>query len=187
MATPEITIPLGELDAGGKAFRFPLRTAWLRSALVDSGEVEIPGGDGLLDVRASKSGNDVVVHGHVEAELQVSCARCLAPARVTVSESVSLLFVPSSSQRTGGGATKSEDGDLTFEEEEADVYSYQGETVVLDDVVRDELLLGIPMIPLCSPDCPGMQPTVNRNREEDAFPALDPRLAPLLKFKADKE
>ena len=41
---------------------------------------------------------------------------------------------------------------------DADVIPYDWETVVLDDLVRDELLLGIPMIPLCSEACPGIRP-----------------------------
>jgi CheY-like chemotaxis protein len=43
-----------------------------------------------------------------------------------------------------------------FSPEEADTLPFDGETVVLDDLVKDELLLEIPMIPLCSETCPGM-------------------------------
>ncbi len=34
----------------------------------------------------------------------------------------------------------------------------KGRRSVLDDLVRDELVLEIPMIPLCSEACPGMSP-----------------------------
>ena len=55
---------------------------------------------------------------------------------------------------------------------------------MLDDLVRDELLLGIPMIPLCSEACPGMSPAPESNAQ--ATPQekpMDPRLAPLLAFR----
>ena len=58
--------------------------------------------------------------------------------------------------------------------------AYDGETVVLDDLVRDELLLGIPMIPLCSEGCPGIRP---EQSEGEAVASIDPRLRPLLGLK----
>ena len=59
--------------------------------------------------------------------------------------------------------------------------AYDGETVVLDDLVRDELLLGIPMIPLCSEGCPGIRP---EQSEREAVASIDPRLRPLLGLKS---
>ena len=66
---------------------------------------------------------------------------------------------------------------------EADVLPYDGENVVLDDLVRDDLLLEIPMIPLCSEDCPGI---ASASVKEETRP-VDPRLAPLLRMKKEKE
>jgi len=67
---------------------------------------------------------------------------------------------------------------------EADVLPYDGENVVLDDLVRDDLLLEIPMIPLCSEDCPGI---ASAHAKEEAQVPIDPRLAPLLRMKKEKE
>jgi uncharacterized protein len=135
-----------------------------------------PGGkDGELDLRLSKSGKDVVVRGNVTAELTVECARCLQPARVVVREPLSGLLVPTGEL---SGDSHSDEAELT--PEEADVMPYDGETVVLDDFVRDELLLGVPMIPLCSESCPGISP---QTLPESASQAIDPRLSPLLRLK----
>ena len=68
---------------------------------------------------------------------------------------------------------------------DADVVPYDGQTVVLDDLVRDEILLEIPMIPLCSADCPGMQ-SASLNKSP-APPSVDPRLEPLRRLKLPKE
>ena len=64
--------------------------------------------------------------------------------------------------------------------DDGNTWPYDGETVVLDDLVRDELLLGIPMIPLCSESCPGISPRVEG---ESNGVGLDPRLRPLLELK----
>ncbi|HLK35425.1 MAG TPA: DUF177 domain-containing protein [Polyangiaceae bacterium] len=170
-SSPEFTIPARDLDAGGRHFRFPIRASWLRGAL-EGTDVRPSETDGELDVRASRSATDVVVVGSVAAELVLPCARCLEPARVHVREGVSVLAVQNPSQHGTAGADEeaSVDG--------AELLSFDGETVVLDDLVRDELLLGVPMIPLCSEGCAGIRP--ERAGDAPAGTPLDARLLPLL-------
>ncbi len=147
-------------------------------------------------MRLSKSGPDVVVRGTLAADVVVPCSRCLTPAVVTVREEVSVLAVPghvapkekAKDGKNGKHAKDSDDEDeLEGETEEADVIAYEGDTIVLDDLVRDELLLGIPMIPLCSEACPGIRPervsidAADATSAEDA--SIDPRLRPLLRLK----
>jgi uncharacterized protein len=181
MAAPEFSFPACALDAGGKHVCFPVRASWLRGVL-EGTDVQPGGGDGELDLRLSKSGADVVVRGTVTAEVSVSCARCLQPARFVVREPLSALVV-----LAGGVAAPHRPGDKADEADEksgaldqADVIPYDGETVVLDDLVRDEVLLGIPMIPLCSETCPGIRPEAP---PESALSGIDPRLRPLLRLK----
>ncbi|HEX8793508.1 MAG TPA: DUF177 domain-containing protein [Polyangiaceae bacterium] len=147
----EFSIPVRDLDAAGKPYRFTLRQAWLRGAL-EGTEVQPAAGDGSLDVRVSKSGTDVVLRGKLAAELVVPCARCLEPARVSVKEELSALAVPQAKLREQ--KRKGEDADEAAPD--ADMIAYDGENLVLDDLVRDELLLAVPMIPLCSEACPGI-------------------------------
>jgi uncharacterized protein len=174
MGTPEFSVPARELDAGGKEVRFPVRAAWIRGAL-EGTEVAQGGSDGELDLRLSKSGNDVVVRGRLTAELSVPCARCLEPASIVVDEALSALAVPAADM-----APKASDDANDPPERDAEMIPYDGETVVLDDLVRDELLLAVPMIPLCSEACPGISPAIS---SESAEPAIDPRLRPLLQLK----
>jgi uncharacterized protein len=175
----EFTIVVSELDAGGKEYSFPVRAGWVRGALEDH-EATTSGKDGKLRVRASKSGHDVVVHGTLDAELEVPCARCLEPTKLPIHADLSVLYVPAST-------LKAESGGEDLSDEEADTLPFHGETVVLDDLVRDELLLGVPMIPLCSEACPGMSPAPEREEgKADEAKPIDPRLAPLLAFSARK-
>jgi len=101
--------------------------------------------DGELDLRLSKSGADVVVRGTLRADLTVPCARCLEPAHVCVHEELSALAVATGKAR-GEKADEEDEGGT----ESADTIAFDGDSLVLDDLVRDELLLGIPMIPLWS-------------------------------------
>jgi uncharacterized protein len=179
MADPEFAIPVRDLDVAGKPFHFPVRAAWLRAAL-EGTAVGATEEEGRLELRLSRSGTDVVVRGKLEARVTAQCARCLEPTPVSVSETISALAVPTAPVRSSSGGE--DDDDLS--PDQADFIAYDGETVVLDDLVRDELLLGIPMIPLCSEACTGIQPPTPPEEPQDAaIGRVDPRLRPLLRLK----
>ena len=179
MSDHEFTIKTSEIDAGGKDYRFVLRSPWLRGVLEDH-EATATSTDGIVAVRVSKSGPDVVVHGSLDATVRVPCARCLEPVDVDVHSDLSVIYVPGSKVKDAEDSGKVE---YTLEDAEADTLPFDGETVVLDDLVRDEVLLGVPMIPLCSDDCPGMSPAPETNADAPSEKKeIDPRLAPLLAF-----
>jgi uncharacterized protein len=64
--------------------------------------------------------------------------------------------------------------------DQPDLLTYDGETVVLDELIRDELLLGIPIVPLCSDTCAGIR---RLEAPQLADHGIDPRLQPLLRLK----
>jgi uncharacterized protein len=80
-----------------------------------------------------------------------------------------------------------EEEEYEFSSDEADVAPYDGDTVVLDDVVKDEILREIPMIPLCSEDCQGISPPAEPIPAEEETDRIDPRLLPLLELSKKKE
>lgn len=175
----EFTIPVRELDAGGKELRFVVRAGWLRRAL-EGTDIGPAGPDGELDVRVSRSGNDVVVRGTLSAELVVPCARCLEPAPVAVDEEIAVIAVPEAAHRRPAAC-----GEDDLAADQPDLIPYDWETVILDDLVRDELVLAVPMIPLCSGACPGIrpQPSEEPARGPSEPSSIDPRLRPLLRLK----
>jgi uncharacterized protein len=174
----DFVIPVHDLDAAGRPVCLPIRVSWMRGAFEET-DVNPADADGRLELRVSKSGADVIVRGTVDAAVLVACSRCLEPARVAVHEDISALAVQSSiNDRTrehagarGGNVDPKEDVD-------SDLIRYDGDTLVLDDLVRDVLLLGIPMLPLCSESCPGIRPELSQPSVETS--GVDPRLRPLL-------
>jgi uncharacterized protein len=176
--THEFSIPAADLDAGGRSYSFAVRPAWVRGAL-EAHEATAGAKEGRLEIRASKSGSDVVVHGQLEAELVAPCARCLEPVTIPVKQEISALFVPA------GKLESPKEPEYEFGSDEADTFAFDGDTVVLDELVRDELVLETPMIPLCSEDCPGMSPP-SPSKSASSDKPVDPRLAPLLAIKPAK-
>ena len=178
MSEHEFPIPVSELDAGGKEYRFTVRPTWIRGQLEEH-EASATERDGSVVVRASKSGHDVVVNGKLEAELSIPCARCTEPFKLPIKTDIAVLYAQAAKLKTP------DKNEYEFSAEEADTLPFDGETVVLDDLVRDEILLEIPMIPLCSETCPGMG-TPPGTEEKAQEKGIDPRLAPLMAFRAKK-
>lgn len=163
-----------------------LTAAWLNAALREAAAGAPPGAAdaeicGLLTGRLSRSGNDIVVRCRVLARVGTPCVRCLDPALVSVQADLSLLLQPVlRSELRLGPARAGWAPEHEFSVAEADLDVYDGETVVLDDFVREAILLEIPNFPLCSPSCPGIAATGTCIAPQPApAPALDPRFAAL--------
>lgn len=181
----EFEIKVTELEAGGKDYSFPLRASWLASELESLGEaargLSAPKTDGLVEVYAQKTGADVVVNGRVKGSLLAECSRCLGPAIIPIAVDIGVvLSARGAAPRTGGIRETAELDDLTPDEVDREFFS--GDVIDLANLVREHLLLEVPMQPLCREDCPGIEMPASQKKAAAAFavkPAVDPRLAAL--------
>ena len=127
-----------------------------------------------LALSVQKDGDVVFVTGTLAARIPVACSRCLEPTQLTVSPAVDMRFVPSPAGRT-------EEHELGTDELETDVYAH--DEIDVRALVQGETELGLPMKPLCRPDCRGLCPVCGANRNAVACAcgdaSADPRWAPL--------
>lgn len=181
MERPLLSISRKSLDDGPKEIRSALPAAWLaRHLSVD--ESLSASTDGRVDLRLTPSGGDnFLLQGRVHATVDITCGRCLGPAKVPVDVAVTLLLVPekdTSGRPVRGKRSKDSEGEFEFDRDEADVATYDGETVVLDELVREAIVLDLPISALCSETCAGMasDPAVAATLEQAR---VDPRLQKL--------
>jgi len=122
---------------------------------------------------------DIRVHGRLAGSLEGKCDRCLEPVPLKVGGEFDLLYRPAEAD--------SAQAEKAISEEDTEVGYYEGSGVQLEDVVREQVLLWLPLHVFCQPGCKGICPTcgVNRNREACACqaPRLDDRWAALKNFK----
>ncbi len=166
-----------DLDESGKEWNFAIGKEWLGSALADC-ELRPGAEDGRLNVHAQRNGMDVLVQGHITANLAATCARCLNDVSIDVDLAMTALFSP---EHTRPGDR--EEIDVRLDEVNHDYY--EGREIVLDPMVREHLLLEAPMKPLCSEDCEGIAVPEHLRPPAEVFgdAAPDARFAPLLKLK----
>ena len=100
---------------------------------------------------------DIRVVGDFSTRVELKCARCLDPVVRDLSGEIDLLYRP-----LGTNADKKDDSSIS--EQESEIGYYQGDGVELADVLKEQVLLSVPIRELCSPDCKGLCPLCGQNR-----------------------
>ena len=128
------------------------------------------GADTYLDVKFEAVTEGVLVTGSATAPLAGECARCLRPLNTSVTASFTELYLYADGRRTHEKHDKHEKYDKNakhdrrnsrewFDEdtEQNDEERYlDGDLLDLEPVLRDAVVLALPMSPLCREDCPGL-------------------------------
>jgi uncharacterized protein len=117
-------------------------------------------GDLLLEVDLDKVDNGIQVSGLMTGTAIRECVRCLkefdGPLEVPIAVSYQCLPKAKGGQGRKSPvveekATDLEEGDLA-----GDVYLCQGEKLDLSEMLREQVLLDVPMHPLCNESCQGL-------------------------------
>jgi len=102
---------------------------------------------------------DIRVRAHYDGKFEVPCARCVEPVNYELNSDFDLLFRP-----VGADGEAAEHSITTSETE---IGYYQGGSLELEDVLREQVLLSLPAKTLCRQDCKGLCPRcgINLNTE----------------------
>jgi len=123
-----------------------------------------------LDLRLESVVEGVLVSGTVTAPVTGECARCLGPVSDTVTVDLRELFAYADS--------------ATAETTDSDEVSHlAGDLLDLEPVVRDAVVLALPLSPLCRQDCRGLCPgcgaALDELPDDHTHATTDPRWAAL--------
>lgn len=127
---------------------------------------------GPLEYRlvAQASNRRIIVNGELNCRIRLLCSRCLAPIDET-------LTIPFEEQ-----FQVMKDSDPEPDEED-DFVPVTSERIELTPFLEEELVVHLPLAPLCSEDCKGLCPECGGNRNEQACACkterIDPRLEAL--------
>lgn len=152
----------------------------LGSELRPATPVKVSGRAALVEEReGAQRIPDIRVVGKVATRLEIRCARCLEPVLKDVSSSFDLLYRPQGSERRPEEAA--------INEAETEIGFYQGNGVLLEDVIKEQLLLTVPLRTVCREECKGLCPQCGRNRNLEpcncSSQPPDPRWAALEEIK----
>jgi uncharacterized protein len=123
----------------------------------------------------NKKVEDIRLAGRLSTQLEMPCARCLEPVVEAVTRDFDLLYRPQ-----GVDAGREE---VSVTAAEAEVSYYQGEGLLLEDALREQVLLAAPLKVICREDCKGLCPQCGKNLNAEqcscAEPVADLRWSPL--------
>ncbi len=91
---------------------------------------------------------DIRVRASYRGDFEVLCARCVEPVSVPLAGEFDLLFRPENAD--------AESGERSITEDETEIGYYGKSGLLLEDVVREQVLLSLPGRTLCKEDCKGL-------------------------------
>jgi uncharacterized protein len=120
-------------------------------------------------VRVTRTAQGLLVQVRMHAKIILECVRCLKDCWQPLDIDFADLYAFTQKTISESGLILPEDGKID-----------------LAPVIRDEMLLAVPISPLCSPDCQGLCPICGGNLNESVCQheeeSIDPRLDILKSF-----
>ena len=142
-----------EISDEGRSLNVPLSADWVKEECPDL-EAR-PAREGLtFKGHLSRQGDDAFLRGTLSGAFDCSCSRCLEAAKVPVRIPVQVTFV----------ASDEDDED----EDDVDVAHFDGDEIDIGPELREQILLNMPINPVCREACAGLCPTCGVNRNSTA-------------------
>lgn len=153
--------------SGEKAYEFPIPHEWLEEALADT-EYGAPPADaepGSLEVTGRKMGADVLADGRIEVTLRVPCARCTETIDWPVDLHFTQLFTP-----RGAYEEQHAEDEVELTPQDLERETFTGDEIALDALVRENLILEVPMTPRCPEGCSAPEIAAILDKPEEKKP-----------------
>jgi uncharacterized protein len=131
------------LDVDGQQCDFPSEAGRLRAPV-------------HFEARVRKIDPEIIVEGRISTIVEMECARCLKSHNQVLNDTFKAVYRPKPEVEVLVD-------ELELDEADLDVYSYEGESISLSDLLHDQLLLLLPVKPLCEPECAGLCPSCGKN------------------------
>ena len=136
----EVTYPSGEIE-------------YLVNDLHQTGPLEAQGEAELLP----NTLGEIRVRGHVKVVMEADCDRCLEKAAFPIDSDFDLFYRPEKKPDHPGEEAAIDAG-------ESEIGFYKGAGLQLEDILREHILLAMPMQRVCSETCQGICPVCGQNR-----------------------
>jgi uncharacterized protein len=187
-----MVVSVDQIREGGLSLDQRLSETFLTHTLADVKDTGFrPVGGAELHVTLRKTGGGVLVQGATEVAVHTPCKRCLADVPLWVPVAFTLNLIPTSRRAAHNGLTGGDDEHAeragSFDLDQVDEEVFDGKTIDLDPIVREQVLLALPMQAVCREDCQGLCGMCGQNLNEGscdcASERVDPRLASLKNIK----
>ena len=153
---------------------FPADTLDLVPDVRQSGPLQSAGRAMLVEEHDGHRGkiDDIRVVGELKTDLEILCARCLEPVAFPVKREFDLLYRPA-------GLDVVEGKEVELQDKDAAISYYEHDGVELSELLREQVLLEVPLKTVCKEECQGLCPHCGSNLNHGKCgceqPPADPR------------
>jgi uncharacterized protein len=135
----EVAFPPGEIDFSDSGL-------FQKSILEANGSAEL----------LAHTLGEIRIQGRLTVSMGADCDRCLEPAEFPLESNFDLFYRPALEARL--------EGEVEIDPGETEIAFYEGGGIELKDVLREFVLLAMPMQKICRADCRGFCPVCGQNR-----------------------
>lgn len=114
-----------------------------------------------LELYLERVGAIVTIQGALRGEAVMHCGRCLSAYPHKLAGNFRLKATPKSTERRY-------EKEIELLESELDEFTYEGNTLDLREIVQEQVILALPLAPLCHEDCRGLCARCGSNLNTDA-------------------
>ncbi|GMT46551.1 MAG: hypothetical protein IEMM0007_0117 [bacterium] len=129
-------------------------------------------------LRIDRRGEEIRIEGNIQGRVALQCSRCLVNFRKELSLNINLLYHPA--------AEVANEETYEVSRDEINIGFYSNDELDITQVIREQLILNLPMKALCDETCKGLCPVcgadMNLQRCECRYESVDPRLKSLKKL-----
>jgi uncharacterized protein len=137
------------------------------------------------NLTAERAGQQIRIVGSLATTLATACSRCLEPAEVEAKRSFDLYF------RERDEKLFDQDDEIELTDDDTRTAFFSGTALQIGEILREQVLLALPMKALCALDCKGLCPTCGTNLNSNACACahedFSPHMDRLLEIKHELE
>ncbi|NMB10841.1 MAG: DUF177 domain-containing protein [Firmicutes bacterium] len=138
----------------------------------------------IFDGKITCTGELFLVRGNVSTTIEANCSRCLRPIELEIKAQLDERFQKASHAREQEPIRDEQTDEEDWGRE--DIQEFRGLTIHLDDVVLENLLVCLPIKPLCEEDCRGLCSQCGQDLNDGECDCItddiDPRMLQLRKL-----
>jgi uncharacterized protein len=179
-----LKIQVSLIPEEGQQIQHTLDGDWYGEYLQKGGRIDFRIHPASVAVTIHKILETVTLDISVETALDLDCGRCLEPFTLPVQSGFGYTLIPAREEEEEDQETDLADEDISFG-------YYQDDRIDLDSLVYEQIMLQIPIKPLCAEDCRGLcgqcGASLNTASCECRPGAVDSRLEALKKFTIKKQ
>ena len=108
-----------------------------------------------ITITIRKSSKELFIKGKVKTCLELECSRCLENFLFYVNEQFEAYYIHKDQ--------KSDKEEMELKKDDMDVSFFEGDSIDLTDVIREQILLTVPMTPVCKSSCRGLCSNCGQN------------------------